>query len=53
MFNGYISRKMVTIVIKILVNNLFKKKIIKKKKIINILTVFFIFHKSGIKIFLK
>ena len=38
-----------------LVNNPFKEIFMgnEKKKIINILTVFFIFHKSGIKIFLK
>ena len=52
MFNGYISRKMVTSVIKILVNNIFKKKLI-KKKLINILIIFFIFHQNDIKTFLK
>ena len=37
------------------VNNPVKKKIYEKskKKKINVLTVFFIFHKSNVKIFLK
>ena len=42
---------------KALVNNPVKKKIYekskKKKKKINVLTVFFIFYKSNVKIFLK
>ena len=39
---------------RVLVNNLFKENFYKKrKKIINILIVFFISHKSGVKIFLK
>ena len=38
----------------VLVNNPVKKKIMEKeKKAINVLTIFFIFHKSDIKIFLK
>ena len=43
-------------VLRALVNNPVKKKIYeksKKKKTINVLTVFFIFHKSNVKIFLK
>ena len=42
-------------ILRIIVNNSFKKKIYKKrkKKVINVLTVFSIFHKNGIKIFLK
>ena len=44
--------------LEVLVNNPFKKKKFigkdnKKKKTINILTFFFISHKSGVKIFLK
>ena len=38
---------------KTLVNNLFKESFYWKKKTINILTVFFIFHKSVDKTFLK
>ena len=39
---------------RVLVNNLFKENFYeKRKKIINILIVFFISHKSGVKIFLK
>ena len=44
---------MLTNAFKVLINNLFKKKIMRKKKVINVLTVFFISHKSGIKTFLK
>ena len=43
-------------VLRTLINNPFKESFYgkwKKKKIINILTAFFIFHKSGIKTFLK
>ena len=37
-----------------LVNNPFKKNFYgKRKKAINVLTTFFIFHKSGVKTFLK
>ena len=44
--------------LKVMVNNLFKKSFYgkRKKKVINILTdffFFFIFHKSGVKTFLK
>ena len=43
--------------LEVLVNNPFKKKKFigkdNKKKTINILTFFFISHKSGVKIFLK
>ena len=40
--------------LKVMVNNPFKENFYeKKKKIINILTVFFISHKNNIKIFLK
>ena len=47
---------MLTDAIRALVNNLFKEnfyKKIKKKKAINVLTVFFISHKSDVKTFLK
>ena len=43
---------MLTNIFKTLVNNLFKKSFY-KKKIINVLTVFFISYKSYVKIFLK
>ena len=36
-----------------MVNNLFKENFYEKRKKINVLTIFFIFHKSGIKNFLK
>ena len=36
-----------------LINNLFKESFYEKKKKINILTIFFIFHKNNVKIFLK
>ena len=41
--------------LKIIVNNPFKKSFYKKrkKKVINVLTVFSIFYENGIKIFLK
>ena len=42
--------------LKAIVNNLFKESFYekrKKKKTINVLTVFFIFHESGVKTFLK
>ena len=35
------------------VNNLFKESFMRKEKKINILTAFFISHKSGVKNFLK
>ena len=45
---------MLTNVLKALVNNPVKKSFYKKRnKSINILTVFFIFNKSDVKIFLK
>ena len=41
-------------VLRVMVNNSFKESFYGKiKKVINILIVFFIFHKSGVKIFLK
>ena len=51
-------REMLTDVLRIMVNNLFKKKKIyrkknKKKKAINVLIVFSISYRSCIKIFLK
>ena len=52
----FFKREMLTSALKVLVNNPFKESFygkLKKKKEINILTVFFIFHKSGIKTFLK
>jgi len=39
--------------LRVLVNNPFKKSFYRKKKTINVLTVFFISYKSGDKIFLK
>ena len=45
---------MLTDVIRILVNNLFKESFYgEKKKTINILTAFFISHKNDVKTFLK
>ena len=45
---------MVTDTLRIIVNNSFKESFYeKKKKAINVLTTFFIFHKSCVKIFLK
>ena len=46
---------MLTDTLRELVNNPFKKSFYEKKKVINILTpfFFFIFHKSGVKTFLK
>ena len=47
---------MLTNTLRALINNPLKKVFMgneKKKKVINILTTFFIFHKSGIKTFLK
>ena len=46
---------MLTNAFKVLVNNPFKESFYRKrkKKAINVLTTFFIFHKSSIKIFLK
>ena len=45
--------KMLTNTFRILVNNLFKENFYRKKKVINVLTVFFISHKNCVKIFLK
>ena len=45
--------EMLTNTFRILVNNLFKENFYRKKKVINILIVFIIFYKSGIKFFLK
>ena len=47
------TREMLTDTFKVIINNLFKESFYKKKKIINVLTVFFISYKSGFKIFLK
>ena len=44
---------MLTNALKTLVKNLVKENFYKKKKKINVLTAFFISHKSDIKIFLK
>ena len=44
---------MLTGVLKAVVNNPFKKSFYGKKKTINVLTTFFISHKSGVKTFLK
>ena len=46
------TKKMLIDTFKIIVNNLLKEIFYKKKKIINILIVFFIFYKSCIKTFL-
>ena len=45
--------EMLTNTFRILVNNLFKENFYRKKKVINVLTVFIIFYKSCIKFFLK
>ena len=40
--------------LRVKINNSFKESFYgKKKKLINVLTAFSIFHKSGVKIFLK
>ena len=41
--------------LRVIVNNPFKENFYgkRKKKVINVLTVFFISHKSGVKTFLK
>ena len=44
---------MLTSALRILVNNPVKESFYEKKKTINILTAFFIFHKSNVKNFLK
>ena len=44
---------MLTNALRILVNNPFKENFYGKKKVINILTTFFIFHKNDVKTFLK
>ena len=46
---------MLTNSLRVLVNNSFKENFYekRKKKVINVFTIFFIFYKSGIKIFLK
>ena len=45
--------EILTNVLKALVNNPFKENFYGKKKTINVLTVFFIFYKSSVKIFIK
>ena len=42
-------------VLRAIINNLFKESFYKKRKekTINVLTIFFIFHKSDVKTFLK
>ena len=47
------NREMLTNTLRVLVNNSFKENFYGKKKTINILTVFFIFYKNGVKTFLK
>ena len=48
------NRKMLTNALRALVNNPFKESFYgEKKKTIKVLTVFFISHKSGVKIFQK
>ena len=44
---------MLTSALKVLVNNPIKESFYEKKKVINILTVFFIFYKNNVKTFLK
>ena len=44
---------MLTSALRVLVNNLVKKVFMRKKEVINVLTTFFIFHKSEVKTFLK
>ena len=39
--------------LRVLVNNPIKESFYEKKKVINILTVFFIFYKNNVKTFLK
>ena len=39
--------------LRVIVNNPFKENFDGKKKVINVLTVFFISHKYGVKTFLK
>ena len=46
-------RKMLIDVIRVMVNNIFKESFYGKKKAINVLTIFFIFNKNGVKNFLK
>ena len=46
------KKEMLTNVLRVIVNNPFKKKFT-EKKIINVSTVFSISHKSGVKTFLK
>ena len=48
----YIYRKMLTNVLRVLVNEL-KKIFLRKKKVINVFTIFFILYKSSVKTFLK
>ena len=40
-------------ILRTIVNNLFKEIFIEEKKTINILTIFFISYKNGVKTFLK
>ena len=49
------SREMLTNALRVLVNNLFKERFYgkRKKKTINVLTTYFIFHKSSVNTFLK
>ena len=42
---------MLTDALKVLVNNSFKESFYEKKKTINVMTAFFISHKSGVKTF--
>ena len=44
---------MLTNTLRVLVNNPFKEIFMGKKKTINVLTAFFIFHKRCVKTFLK
>ena len=44
---------MLTDALRVIVNNPYKQSFYRKKKTINVLTAFFIFHKSSVKTFLK
>ena len=47
-----LSRKMLTDVVRVMVNNSFKENFYREKKN-NVLTTFSISHKNGVKLFLK
>ena len=47
------SKNLLIDILKLIVNNSFKKKFYEKKKVINVLTDFIIYHKNNVKTFLK